>query len=50
MAGLRIPVSLNDPSITDHGNTTISPKNGKTKNERGKRDIESGVQELLDCN
>eukprot|EP00978_Attheya_sp_CCMP212_P039352 scaffold203827_cov53-Attheya_sp.AAC.1 len=27
MAGLRIPVSLNDPSITDHDNT-IPAKNG----------------------
>jgi hypothetical protein len=33
MAGLKIPVSLNDPSIADHDNT-IPPKNGKAKKMR----------------
>eukprot|EP00978_Attheya_sp_CCMP212_P011646 scaffold28851_cov56-Attheya_sp.AAC.1 len=51
MAGLRIPVSLNDPSITDHDNT-IPAKNGKAKEMREQKETERVVfdQELLDCN
>jgi hypothetical protein len=42
MTGLRIPVSLNDPSITDHDNT-IPPKNGKAKKMREQKETERVV-------
>jgi hypothetical protein len=42
MAGLRIPVSLNDPSITDHDNT-IPPKNGRAKKMRDQKETERAV-------
>eukprot|EP00978_Attheya_sp_CCMP212_P033728 scaffold137577_cov67-Attheya_sp.AAC.2 len=42
MAGLRIPVSLNDPSITDHDNT-IPAKIGKAKEMREQKETERVV-------
>eukprot|EP00978_Attheya_sp_CCMP212_P037257 scaffold174305_cov80-Attheya_sp.AAC.1 len=42
MAGLRIPVSLNNPSITDHDNT-IPAKNGKAKKMREPKETERVV-------
>eukprot|EP00978_Attheya_sp_CCMP212_P002906 scaffold5988_cov84-Attheya_sp.AAC.2 len=42
MAGLRIPVSLNDPSINDHDNT-IPAKNDKAKKMREQNETERVV-------
>eukprot|EP00978_Attheya_sp_CCMP212_P042653 scaffold263651_cov28-Attheya_sp.AAC.1 len=42
MAGLRVPVSLNDPSITDD-DSIIPPKNGKAKKTREQKETERVV-------